>query len=181
MLTTHKTSFADLLIIEPRVFTDDRGYFFESWNREVFARAGLPSDFVQDNQSASLKHVLRGLHFQVPPHDQGKLVRVITGSVLDVAVDLRRKEPTYGKHFSMILTAQEGKMLYIPPGFAHGFLTLEDHSIFAYKCTHAYHPRSDRSLRWNDPDMAIDWGVATPLLSDKDRNAPLLSDFDNPF
>ena len=180
-MKTTETGFQGLVIVEPRVFTDERGYFFESWNRDVFAMTGIPSGFVQDNQSASIKNVLRGLHFQVPPHEQGKLVRVLTGSVLDVAVDLRKDEPTYGQHFKMVLSAKDKKMLYIPPGFAHGFLTLEDNSIFFYKCTRAYHAPSDRSLRWNDPGLGIDWETTNPILSDKDRHAPLLRDFDNPF
>ena len=180
-MKTHPTPFNGLVIIEPRVFADDRGTFFEAWNHEAFTRAGISATFVQDNQSSSARHVLRGLHFQVPPHDQGKLVRVLKGSVLDVVVDLRKQEPTFGQHFKMVLTADDRKMLFIPPGFAHGFLTLEEGSIFFYKCTAVYHPPSDRSIRWNDPQLGIDWGVKEPVLSDKDRHAPLLKDFVNPF
>lgn len=177
----HSTPFRDLVIIEPRQFSDQRGYFFESYNQDAFAEAGIHSKFVQDNQSGSLKGVLRGLHFQVPPYAQGKLIRVIAGSVIDVAVDLRRQEPTFGKHFKLRMTAGDRQMLYIPPGFAHGFLTLEDNTVFAYKCTNTYHAASDRSLRWNDPELGIDWGTDSPLLSEKDKNAPLFKEFDSPF
>ncbi len=181
MMKILQTGFNGLLIIEPRVFRDERGYFFESWNQEAFAEVGLNFPFVQDNQSGSVKDVIRGLHFQVPPFEQGKLVRVVTGSVLDVAVDLRKAEPTFGMHFRMLLDAASGKMLYIPPGFAHGFRTLEDGTVFAYKCTKPYHANSDRVIRWNDPSLAIDWGIADPLVSEKDRQGPLFSMFENPF
>ncbi len=176
-----ETSFRGLLIIEPRIFSDDRGYFYESWNQHVFAAAGIPDIFIQDNQSGSAKHVIRGLHFQIPPHEQGKLVRTMAGSVLDVVVDLRKKEPTYGRHFKMVMQAGDHKMLYIPPGFAHGFLTLEEDTVFAYKCTKAYHAPSERSIRWDDPDLGIDWGVSGPLLSDKDQRAPYFKNFVSPF
>lgn len=176
-----QTGFNGLLIIEPGVYRDERGYFFESWNQGAFAEAGLNLPFVQDNQSGSVKNVIRGLHFQVPPYEQGKLVRVVTGSVLDVAVDLRKAEPTFGRHLCMVLDAASGKMLYIPPGFAHGFRTLEEDTVFAYKCTKPYHAASDRVIRWNDPLLGIDWGIADPLLSEKDRHAQYYSEFDNPF
>lgn len=181
MMKIIQTGFNGLLIIEPRVFRDERGYFFESWNQEAFAEAGLNLPFVQDNQSGSVKDVIRGLHFQVPPYEQGKLVRVVTGSVLDVAVDLRKAEPTFGRHFRMVLDAASGKMLCIPPGFAHGFRTLEADTVFAYKCTKPYHAASDRVIRWNDPLLGIDWGIANPLVSEKDRHAQYYSEFDNPF
>ncbi len=176
-----KTPFRELVIIRPRVFEDDRGYFFESWNREAFNKAGVPCDYVQDNQSGSAAGVLRGLHFQLPPHAQGKLVRVLKGSVLDVAVDLRKRERTFGKHFSMTLSAADHTMLYIPPGFAHGFITLEDNTLFFYKCTGYYNRQSERAILWNDPGLGIDWGTTSPLISEKDRAALPFSDFDSPF
>ena len=180
MLVT-PTPFKGLLIIEPRVFSDARGWFMESWNQNDFARAGVSEPFVQDNQSVSSKHVLRGLHLQLPPFAQGKLVRTLSGSVLDIALDLRKNEPTYGKHFKLVLNEPGKQMLYIPPGFAHGFLTLEENTVFVYKCTAPYNAEFDRSIRWNDPALGIDWGITNPLVSEKDRNAPLLSEFDNPF
>ena len=170
-----------MLIIEPAVHRDKRGYFLESWNQEAFSAAGLSMPFVQDNQSGSAKNVLRGLHVQVPPFAQGKLVRAVSGSVLDVVVDLRKREPTFGKHLRIVLDAKTGRMLYIPPGFAHGFLSLEDNSVFAYKCTMPYRADCDRVIRWNDPALGIDWGITNPLLSEKDRTAPPLSAFNNPF
>jgi dTDP-4-dehydrorhamnose 3,5-epimerase len=176
-----RTAFKGLLVIEPVVYRDDRGYFYESWNQEAFAAVGLNMPFVQDNQSGSVRNVLRGLHVQVPPFEQGKLVRVVSGSILDVALDLRKGEPTCGRHFRIVLDASDGKMLYIPPGFAHGFLTLEDNTVFAYKCTRPYNAASDKVIRWDDPALGIDWGTDQPLLSDKDRAAPLFSQFDNPF
>ncbi len=176
-----KTEFNGLFIIEPRVFKDDRGYFFESWNKKTFSDAGIPYDFVQDNQSHSAVDVIRGLHFQVPPHAQGKLVRVSRGSVLDVAVDLRRNEPTYGKHFKIRLNDNDHRMLFIPPGFAHGFRTLEENTLFVYKCTDIYAPQTERAIRWNDPELAIDWETDTPLLSEKDTKAMLFRDFVSPF
>ncbi len=180
-MTVTPTPFRGLYIIEPQVFTDNRGYFFESWNKKAFAKAGVPFDFVQDNESGSARDVIRGLHFQVPPHAQGKLVRVLKGALLDIAVDLRRGEPTYGKHFRIHLAATDNKMLYIPPGFAHGFRTLEDDTVFLYKCTHHYNKECERTIRWDDPDLAIDWGTDAPLLSQKDRNAMPFRDFQSPF
>jgi dTDP-4-dehydrorhamnose 3,5-epimerase len=175
-----KTPFRDLLVIYPVVFRDDRGSFMETWNEEAFREAGIPWLYKQDNQSTSSIHVLRGLHFQAPPREQGKLIRVIKGSVLDVVVDLRRNEPTYRQHFKMVLQTPE-QMLYIPPGFAHGFLTLEKNTVFAYKCSQVYNRESERSIYWNDPDLGIDWGVKAPVLSQKDQMAPPLSKLDNPF
>lgn len=170
------TPIEGLLELEPAVFQDARGYFFESWNAEKFRAAGLDFHFVQDNESCSEKGVLRGLHFQVAPHAQGKLVRVVRGAVLDVAVDIRPKSATYGQHHALVLSAENKKQFWIPPGFAHGFLTLEDNTIFAYKCTDYYHKDSERSLLWNDPALGIDWGIENPNLSDKDRVAPALSE-----
>lgn len=171
------TNLPGVLIIEPRVFGDPRGFFLETWNRQTFADAGLPTDFAQDNHSRSCKGVLRGLHYQLE-NPQGKLVRVSQGAVFDVAVDVRRSSPDFGKWTGVELSAENHRMLWIPPGFAHGFVVLSDTADFLYKCTTLYHPPSDRSLRWNDPAIGIDWpdtGVA-PLLSAKDDAAPLLSE-----
>lgn len=176
-----ETGFKGLYAIEPAVFEDKRGYFFESWNKEKFKEAGLDQNFLQDNQSMSGAHVLRGLHFQLPPWEQGKLVRVITGAVVDVVVDLRKGEPTYGQHFKYIITAEKKNMLWIPPGFAHGFLTLEENTIFFYKCTQVYNRESEASIAWFDPDLKIDWGITEPLVSEKDKVAPLFRDFNSPF
>ncbi|CAN5911279.1 dTDP-4-dehydrorhamnose 3,5-epimerase [soil metagenome] len=165
----------------PRVFGDSRGAFFESYSARVFEQACITDPFVQDNQSVSQKNVLRGLHFQNPPYAQGKLVRVISGRALDVAVDLRKNCPTYGEVVKVLLEAEKHNMLYIPPGFAHGFVALEDQTVFFYKCTNFYHPASDSGLRWNDPDLNIDWGVTDPLVSEKDQQLPFLKEFDSPF
>ena len=165
----------------PRVFEDDRGYLFESYNAPFFNENIEDVPFLQDNQSSSKKNVLRGLHFQAPPFDQGKLVRVIKGAVLDVAVDIRKNSPTYGQHVSVELTEQNQKVFWIPAGFAHGFLALEEDTIFSYKCTNVYDAKSEGSVRWNDPELDIDWGVTNPLVSDKDEIAPLFKDFNSPF
>lgn len=175
------TPFEGLLIIRPRVFGDERGYFFESWNEDAFRNAGIRLPFRQDNQSASGKNVLRGLHFQTPPYEQGKLVRVISGAVLDVAVDLRRGQPTYGQHFKLVIDDHEKLMLFIPPGFAHGFKTLEDNTVFFYKCTQVFQREHDSAIRWNDPDLNIDWEVSDPILSEKDQKAQFFKDFVSPF
>lgn len=177
-----KTEIQDLLIIKPRVFEDDRGYFFESYNREKFLEHGIEVAFVQDNESRSGKNVLRGMHFQKPPYTQGKLVRVMRGSVLDVAVDLRKNSPTYGKWASIVLTDKNKWMYWVPEGFAHGFRTLEDHTVFFYKCTNVYNKESEGSIAWNDPDLNIDWGLEEePVLSEKDKAAPRFRDFVSPF
>ncbi|MBE0638066.1 MAG: dTDP-4-dehydrorhamnose 3,5-epimerase [Bacteroidales bacterium] len=177
-----KTEIQDLLIIKPRVFEDERGYFFESYNKQVFLENGINATFVQDNESRSMKHVLRGLHFQKPPFSQGKLVRVMRGSVLDVAVDLRKKSPTYGKWASIVLSDKNKWMYWIPEGFAHGFLTLEDNTVFFYKCTNVYNSKSEGSIRWDDPTLAIDWGKTDQLvLSEKDKLSPLFENFNSPF
>ncbi len=175
------TKIPDLYIIKPRVFEDERGYFFESYNKETFLRMGIDQNFVQDNESKSAKGVLRGLHFQKPPFTQGKLVRVMRGSVLDVAVDLRKASPTYGKWASVELTQDNKWMYWVPPGFAHGFVTLEDDTVFFYKCTNVYNNASEGSIRWDDPDLNIDWGIKNPILSEKDKVAPLFKDFNSPF
>lgn len=176
-----KTAIEGVLIIKPDVFKDERGYFFESYNKERFAKAGLDMNFVQDNESKSSKGVLRGLHFQRPPFAQGKLVRVIKGSVMDVAVDLRKDSPTYGQWVSHILSEENKEMFWIPEGFAHGFLTLEDETIFSYKCTNVYNKESEGSIIWNDPDINIDWNIEKPILSEKDKVSPFFKDFVTPF
>jgi len=166
-----ETSIAGLVEIFPRVFQDDRGFFFESYNEEVFRNLGLPTHFVQDNQSFSIKGVVRGLHFQNAPFAQGKLVRVISGRVLDVAVDIRPDSPTFGKHEVFELRSDTNNMAYIPEGFAHGFVALED-SVFSYKCTNVYNKGAESGLLWNDPDLGIDWGVENPIVSEKDIILP---------
>jgi dTDP-4-dehydrorhamnose 3,5-epimerase len=156
-----KTKIQDLLIVKPDVFEDERGYFFESFSKEKFKALGLDLDFVQDNESKSQKNVLRGLHFQKPPYAQGKLVRVVKGAVLDVAVDLRAGSETYGQWEAVELSEENKLMYWIPPGFAHGFLTLRDETVFTYKCTNVYNRESEGSLLWNDTDLNIDWGVTS--------------------
>ncbi|MDP1800776.1 MAG: dTDP-4-dehydrorhamnose 3,5-epimerase [Bacteroidota bacterium] len=163
-----ETELKGLFVLKPRVFEDERGYFFESYNQNLFKQAGLDLEFVQDNQSLSQKGVLRGLHFQNPPYAQGKLVRVITGAVLDVAVDIRKDSATYGKWYSLELTEKNKWMMYVPPGFAHGFLTLENNTIFSYKCTNFYNKAAEDCLLWNDKDIAVEWNYTDPLLSAKD-------------
>lgn len=166
-----ETSIAGLVEIFPRVFQDDRGFFFESYNEELFKKLGLPTNFVQDNQSFSIKGVVRGLHFQNAPFAQGKLVRVISGRVLDVAVDIRPDSPTFGKHEVFELRSDTNNMAYVPEGFAHGFVALED-SVFSYKCTNVYNKGAESGLLWNDPDLGIDWGVENPIVSEKDIILP---------
>lgn len=170
-----------LKIIQPKVFLDERGYFYEPYNQERFDALGLTMKFVQDNESKSSKGVLRGLHFQKPPYAQGKLLRVVNGAVLDVAVDLRKNSKTYGKHFSVILSEQNKTMFYIPEGFAHGFLTLQDNTIFDYKCTNVYHPESEAGIIWNDSTLAIQWNIDNPTISKKDANNISFKDFVSPF
>lgn len=176
-----KTKIPDLLIVKPAVFEDERGYFFESYNKEKFLHKGIDHNFVQDNESKSMKGVLRGLHFQAPPFAQGKLVRVMKGSVLDVAVDIRKNSPTYGQWASIVLSESNKWMYWVPPGFAHGFATLEDNTVFFYKCTNTYNKDSEGALLWNDPDLNIQWGIENPVLSEKDKIAPLFKDFISPF
>lgn len=175
------TEIPDVCIVKPTVFADDRGYFFESYSHQRFLTAGLDLNFVQDNESRSSKGVLRGLHFQNNPSAQGKLVRVMRGAVLDVAVDIRKNSPTYGKYVSIVLTGENKYMYWIPAGFAHGFLTLEDDTVFFYKCTNVYNKESEGSIRWNDPDLNINWGIENPILSEKDKISPLFKDFKSSF
>jgi dTDP-4-dehydrorhamnose 3,5-epimerase len=172
-----ETALPGVMLIEPRVFGDARGFFLESWNAASFAAAGLDLAFVQDNHSRSARGVLRGLHYQLQ-QPQGKLVRVTQGAVFDVAVDIRRTSPHFGRWVGVELSADNHRMLYIPPGFAHGFLVLSDTADFLYKCTSLYHPPSDRGIRWDDPAIGIAWpdAGAAPLLSAKDAAAPLLAD-----
>ena len=172
------TGLPDVLLIEPRVFGDDRGFFFESWNRQTFAAAGIDVDFVQDNHSRSGRGVLRGLHYQIE-HAQGKLVRAIEGEVFDVAVDLRRSRPTFGRSVGYVLSAANRRMLWIPPGFAHGFAVLSESAEFLYKTTDYWFPEHERTLLWNDPALRIDWPLAgAPTLAAKDAAGRLLADAD---
>lgn len=175
------TPFSGLFIIQPKVFEDARGYFFESYNKDVFSHHGITSEFFQDNESLSHKGVLRGLHFQNPPYAQAKLVRVIRGAVMDVVVDIRQNSPTYGKNLSLQLSASNKTMLYIPEGFAHGFLVLEDNTIFSYKCSRIYNKEAEDGIFWNDPDLNINWNIQNPILSEKDKNAKRFKDFNSPF
>jgi dTDP-4-dehydrorhamnose 3,5-epimerase len=158
-----------LVEIFPKLWGDARGVFFESFRKELFAENGINLDFVQDNQSFSEKGVLRGLHMQHEPHAQGKLVRVITGKVMDVVVDIRKDSPTFGQHEKFILDSKINNMLYVPPGFLHGFLTLED-AIFSYKCTDYYNKACESGVKFDDPTLGIDWGISNPNVSDKDMN-----------
>lgn len=172
------TGIPDLLIIEPKVFGDDRGFFFESFNAKRFAEAtGVESAFVQDNHSKSARHVLRGLHYQIK-QAQGKLVRAVMGEVFDVAVDIRKSSSTFGQSFGLILSAENKRMLWIPPGFAHGFVVLSETAEFLYKTTDYWAPEYERSILWSDPDLAIDWRLAgaAPILSAKDQAGTLLKD-----
>jgi dTDP-4-dehydrorhamnose 3,5-epimerase len=169
------TSLPGVLVIEPRVFTDDRGFFFETWSQQRYAEQGIGPTFVQDNCSRSVAGTLRGLHFQ-EPNAQGKLVQVLRGSVFDVAVDVRRGSPTFGRWCGVDLSGDRPMQLWIPPGFAHGFCVTSESADFLYKCTAPYRPEAERSIRWDDPTLAIAWPVAKPLLSSKDASAPLLAD-----
>ncbi|RME18856.1 MAG: dTDP-4-dehydrorhamnose 3,5-epimerase [Bacteroidetes bacterium] len=176
-----ETPLAGLYIIEPKVFKDERGYFYESYNQKAFSDAGIKDVFVQDNQSLSQKNVVRGLHFQHPPFAQAKLVRVIKGAVMDVVVDIRKNSPTYGQTFSIELTEDNFLMLYIPIGFAHGFSTLDNNTIFAYKCSAFYNKASEDTILWNDPDLNIQWKVENPIISEKDKFGKKFKDFVSPF
>lgn len=184
MMEVIKTEIDGVLILEPRIFGDARGYFFESFNAKEFAeKTGLEVNFVQDNESMSRYGVVRGLHFQKPPYTQSKLVRVVKGRVLDVAVDIRKGSPTYGKYVAVELSAENHRQLFISKGFAHGFSVLSEEVVFQYKCDAYYAPQSEGAIIWNDPSIGIDWKVSNEdvLLSDKDRNHPTLCEFDSPF
>ncbi len=178
-----KTNIDGVVIIEPRIFKDPRGYFFESFSKKEFIEKIGPVDFVQDNESCSTKGVMRGLHFQRPPFTQAKLVRCVKGAVLDVAVDLRKGSPTFGKHVAVELTEDNHRQLYIPKGFAHGFAVLSDIAVFQYKCDEYYHPEADGGISILDESLGIDWRInpAEAILSHKDTKHPLLNDFDSPF
>ncbi|MGB4775132.1 MAG: dTDP-4-dehydrorhamnose 3,5-epimerase [Daejeonella sp.] len=178
-----ETKLKGLFIIEPKIWKDDRGYFFESYNQNYFEDAGININFVQDNQSCSQRGTLRGLHAQANPFAQGKLVRVIQGKVLDVAVDIRKNSPTYGQHFSVELSGENNLMFWIPPGFLHGFVTLEDHTIFTYKVSSLYNKESEIGAAWNDPDLNINWGIHPDeiILSEKDKLLLPLKDLKSTF
>ena len=173
-----ETGLSGVLIIEPKVFGDARGYFFESWNRAAFEAAGITNTWVQDNESKSCFGVLRGLPYQAAPHTQAKIVRAVVGAVLDVIVDIRKGSPTYGKHVAIEISAENKRMLYIPRGFAHGFVVLSDEAVFAYKCDNVYMQSSERGILFNDPDLAIDWRIAPEkiILSEKDKKHPAFAD-----
>jgi dTDP-4-dehydrorhamnose 3,5-epimerase len=171
-----KTNLPGVLILEPKVFGDERGFFLETWNQARYAEAGLPLTFVQDNLSLSRRGVLRGLHFQ-NPNAQGKLVYVLQGEVFDVAVDIRLGSPTFGQVETVLLSAENKRQLFIPAGFAHGFCVTSETALFAYKCTELYDPKSEGSILWNDPALGIDWPVDSPELSAKDRAAMTLAEF----
>lgn len=176
------TKLEGVLVIEPKVFEDERGYFFEPFNQKLwYEKTKRNMFFVQDNESLSQKNVLRGLHFQGPPFAQGKLVRVVKGKVLDVAVDLRKSSPTYGQYEMILLSEENKKQFYIPEGFAHGFLTLENQTIFSYKCTEYYNPTTEMGIAWNDPSLQIDWNIEKPILSEKDKLYPNFETFISPF
>jgi dTDP-4-dehydrorhamnose 3,5-epimerase len=170
-----------LIEIFPKVFGDQRGFFLETFNTSRYNDILRNIQFVQDNFSSSNKGVLRGLHFQNPPYSQGKLVQVITGSALDVAVDLRRNSETYGQHVKVLLSSEKRNQFWIPEGFAHGFLSLEDNTIFSYKCTNYYNPQSEVTILWNDRNLKIDWQIDNPIISPKDKEGVLFKDFDTPF
>ena len=183
-----ETKIKDLLIIKPKVFADARGYFFESYNADVFKQNSITANFVQDNQSLSSTGVLRGLHFQAPPFDQGKLVRVIAGAVLDVAVDIRKNSPTYGKHQIVELSEENGLQFWIPEGFAHGYVSLEE-SIFLYKCTNFYAPGYDGTIKWDDADLGVykdlksmvNFNIEDAIVSDKDKVGQSFVEFETKF
>ena len=175
-----KTFIEDLIVLKPKVFKDKRGYFLESYNKQKTAQY-IDVAFIQDNESLSQKGVLRGLHFQNPPYSQAKLVRVVQGAVLDVVVDLRKKSKTYGKHFAVKLSAKNKKQLYIPKGFAHGFLTLKKNTIFSYKCSDYYHPETEQTIDCFDKDLNIEWKIENPILSEKDKNGIKFNNFNSPF
>ena len=178
-----KTAIEGVVILEPRVFTDARGYFFESYSKRVFDELVRPVDFVQDNESCSSRGVMRGLHFQKPPYTQAKLVRCVRGAVLDVAVDIRKGSPTYGQHMAVELTEENHRQFFVPRGFAHGFAVLSDTAVFQYKCDNYYHPESDGGIAITDPTLGIDWRIdpSQAILSEKDTLHQMLKDFESPF
>jgi len=171
-----ETNIPGVLILEPKVFTDDRGYFLETWNSMRYEQAGIPGPFVQDNISFSTKGILRGLHFQYP-QSQGKLIQVLLGEVMDIVVDIRVGSPTYGQWISEVLSESNHRQMYIPPGFAHGYCVTSEAAIFSYKCTDFYNPATEHGIIWNDPDIGIEWPTAQPVLSKKDAIYPRLKEF----
>jgi len=183
MMEVIETGIEGVMILEPRIFKDARGYFFESFSSREFQEKVCQTTFVQDNESFSSYGVVRGLHFQKPPFTQAKLVRVIKGAVLDVAVDLRKNSPTYGKHVAIELTGENHRQLFIPRGFAHGFAVLSDEVLFQYKCDNYYAPQSEGGILWNDPSLQIDWRIPADkvILSEKDTKHPLLKDYISDF
>jgi len=170
-----ETKLPGCVVVEPAVFGDERGFFFETWNSERFQEQGLPGNFVQSNVSSSARGVLRGLHYQWP-HPQGKLVTVLEGEVYDVAVDIRRGSPTFGRWEAVVLSAENRRQFWIPEGFAHGFAVLSERALFSYLCTDVYVKEADAGIRWNDADLAVDWPISAPTLSAKDESAPFLKD-----
>lgn len=181
-MNIRETKLKGVYVVEPKVFGDDRGWFMETYSKKKLQEAGIDTEFVQDNHSFSAeKGTLRGIHCQKEPMAQSKITRCTKGAVLDVAVDLRKKSPTYKKWLAVELTAENKKMLYLPRGFGHGFLTLEENSEFQYKVDQYYSPEHDRSIRFDDPEIGVDWKITNPIVSDKDKNSPLLKDSDVDF
>ena len=180
-MKVEKTFIPGLLVVEPDFFPDNRGFFFESFNKEKYKDAGIAFEFVQDNLSKSTKNTVRGLHYQAGEFAQGKLCQVITGAVIDVALDVRFGSPTFGKYFSVELSGENHKQIWIPPGFAHGFSVLSDEAIFSYKCTAKYDKSSERSILYNDPALGIEWMVETPIVSDKDLKAKRFAEIEREF
>ncbi len=176
-----KVNIDGLLVIQPEVFRDARGYFFEVYHKEKFSRMGLDVEFIQDNESKSLKNTIRGLHYQIDPHAQGKLIRVLEGTIRDVAVDIRKGSPTFGQHFSIDITAESHTHVWIPAGFAHGFSVLSETAVILYKCTSLYSKEHERGIHYNDPSLSIDWGVQSPIVSEKDLALPCISDAEMNF
>lgn len=181
MTTFHPQAVPDLILIEPRAVPDARGFFLETYKASTYRAGGIPQTFVQDNHSRSVRGTLRGLHFQAPPNAQGKLVSVTRGEILDVAVDLRRGSPTFSRWVAVRLSDENHRQLYLPVGFAHGFLVLSEEADLTYKVTSEYVPESDRGILWNDPDLGIAWGIRDPLLSERDQNLPRFAEADIPF
>ncbi len=179
--TFKRLEIPDVILIQPKVFGDERGFFMETYKASEFKKNGIDYDFVQDNHSRSQKGVLRGLHYQLKPMEQGKLVRCVKGRIWDVAVDIRKGSPWYGKWVAVELSEENKLMLWVPPGFAHGFVALEDGTEVIYKVTKEYAPELDRGIIWNDPDLAIDWPIENPVLSEKDGNLPKFKDAENNF
>ncbi|MCJ7552648.1 MAG: dTDP-4-dehydrorhamnose 3,5-epimerase [Ignavibacteriaceae bacterium] len=180
-METEKTNIQGLLLIKPKVFGDSRGYFFESFNEQIYEDVGLNLNFVQDNISKSIKSTIRGLHYQIGEKAQGKLCQVILGRVLDVAVDIRFGSPTFGKYYAAELSEENHLQLWIPPGFAHGFSVLSDEAIFSYKCTQFYNKEHERAIIYNDPELNIDWLIETPIVSEKDLQAKMFKEIDKDF